>query len=82
MDDNIEECPKCGVNLRYESEQEQGTLFSRLIGYDIRGVYDGVLYWACPDCGVAFHRWTDPRMMVKAQPFIDAHNVVTLKEKA
>lgn len=24
--------------------------FSRLVGVEVRGLYDGVLYWECPDC--------------------------------
>jgi hypothetical protein len=30
--------------------------FSRLIGVEIRGAYDGVLYWECPDCHKQWHR--------------------------
>ncbi len=35
----------------------EGTHFSRLIGIEIPGVYDGVLFWQCPDCGAQWHRW-------------------------
>src|SRR6185312_8133772 len=34
------------------------THFSRTIGYEDRDVYDGILYWMCPDCGGAWHRWS------------------------
>lgn len=27
-------------------------------GHEIRGVYDGVLYWSCPHCRGAWHYWT------------------------
>ena len=33
------------------------THFGRAIGYEDRSVYDGILYWMCPDCGGAWHRW-------------------------
>lgn len=35
------------------------THFSRLIGVEISGVYDGVLFWQCPDCGGRWHRWPE-----------------------
>lgn len=35
------------------------THFSRVIGHEVRGVYDGVLFWSCPDCRQAWPRWTD-----------------------
>jgi hypothetical protein len=50
------------------------THFKRTIMVEIRGVYDGGLFLVCPDCGHAWHRFTDPRMMAKAQPYIDKHN--------
>jgi len=37
-------CPACGY---------QGAL----IGIEITGVYDGILYWECDNCGERFHRW-------------------------
>ena len=36
------ECPECG-----NTEQ------SRFIGHEVRGIYDGVLYWVCGECGRA-----------------------------
>lgn len=30
------------------------THYSRMVGVEIRGVYDGVVGWYCPDCG---HKW-------------------------
>lgn len=32
------------------------THFSRVIGHEVRGVYDGTLFWSCPDCGKAWPR--------------------------
>ncbi len=45
-------CPHCNADLRDGD-------YSRLIGVEIPGVYDGVLYWLCPDCNGTFHRWDD-----------------------
>lgn len=57
-------CPSCQANLQGEPIPEKDrkyyrndtTHFSRAIGCDVRGVYDGVLYWYCPDCGHAWPR--------------------------
>lgn len=57
-------CPGCGLELLGDPIPEQhahlygGTHFRREIGVEIRGVYDGVLFWACPDCGHAWNRWS------------------------
>jgi hypothetical protein len=70
-----DECPLCGADLRGDPiPQEyidQGyyrpgvTHYSRQMGHQITGVYDGVLYWSCPDCGGMWNRWdsTDPMQM-------------------
>jgi Zn-finger nucleic acid-binding protein len=29
----------------------------RAIGVEVLGVYDGVLYWQCPDCDGMWNRW-------------------------
>lgn len=57
-------CPECGVSLRGEPIPEEyrqrgyysGTHFSRVIGVECRGLYDGVMYWRCPDCGYSWPR--------------------------
>jgi hypothetical protein len=36
---------------------EKPVSFSRLIGVEIRGRYDGVSHWQCPDCKVEFPRF-------------------------
>jgi len=50
-----------------------------MVGVEVPGVYDGVLYWECPDCGAAWHRWTEgfgstDHYRVAAQPYIDKAN--------
>ena len=50
------------------------THFSRMIGVAVIGVYDGVLFWVCPDCDVAWQRFDDDYMRELAQPYIDDWN--------
>ena len=50
---------------------EGKTHFSRIIGVEIRGVYDGVLFWACPECGGTWHRWDLPDMRQRAAPYME-----------
>jgi predicted RNA-binding Zn-ribbon protein involved in translation (DUF1610 family) len=54
--------------------------YQRTIGVEVWGVYDGMLYFMCPDCGYAWHRWRDTRMRGKAQPYIDQCNAKLTKE--
>lgn len=48
------QCPKCGANLDYEVD---GVAYSHAFGVQIRGVYDGVLFWQCPFCDGRWHRF-------------------------
>jgi len=48
-DEEIEE-----IAGQYGWTRENPVSFSRLIGVEIRGEYDGVSYWRCPDCN---HQW-------------------------
>jgi hypothetical protein len=50
------------------------THFSRRIGIEVQGIYDGVLYYKCPDCGWAWQRFTSKWFMEMAQKFIDQNN--------
>lgn len=59
------QCPHCGADLRGDPIPQEyldagyysGTHYSRVIGVQVRGEYDGVLYWSCPDCGGRWHRF-------------------------
>ena len=56
-------CPECS--------------FEEYVGYEVPGVYDGVLYWVCPSCGHAFPRWVGPmdqRMVQLSKKYADEHN--------
>jgi hypothetical protein len=56
-------CPHCGADLFGEVIPEHirpagcGHRYHRGLGIEIRGVYDGVLFYACPDCHGTWHRW-------------------------
>lgn len=47
-----------------------------IMGHEVRGVYDGVLYWACMSCGVAWSRdWGGyGRRADVAAAYVAAHN--------
>lgn len=42
----------------------------------MRGVYDGTLFWVCPDCGHPFHRFdrSHPFVYAKASSAIANYN--------
>ena len=53
VSDMIATCPYCGADL-----QGGPTMSQRTIGVEIPSVYDGILYWRCPDCRGAWPRFT------------------------
>lgn len=77
-------CPECGTSLIGDPipSEDRGAFghaahFRREIGVEIRGVYDGVLYWKCPDCGRAWNRWEkNTRLYEAAQLHVDRVNAV------
>lgn len=42
-------CPHCAYQLRPN--------MSNAHMYEIRGLYDGFVFWQCPDCSGMWHRW-------------------------
>lgn len=61
-----EQCPRCRHSMLGESIPQRNrelyggkTHFSRVIGVEVPGVYDGVLYWKCPDCDHKWHRFPE-----------------------
>lgn len=54
------------------------THFSRAIGHEIRGVYDGVLFWSCPDCHMAWPRWTDGPRGDHSTSFVAQYNALVV----
>jgi hypothetical protein len=62
-----EECPRCGSDQRGENEG------SRTIGIEVRGAYDGVLFWQCPDCDGRWHRFPEGHYLrLCAESFVTA----------
>lgn len=49
--DSRGKCPECGANWA------DGAEYSRLIGIEIQGYYDGVAEWLCPDCEAKWSRF-------------------------
>jgi hypothetical protein len=47
-------CPGCNRELRYYM---RGACYSLATLVEIRGVYDGGLFFTDPGCGFAWHRW-------------------------
>lgn len=49
-----------------------------IIGVEVRGVYDGVLYWICRLCKYAWNRWPNDKNYARrhqaAQGYVDAVN--------
>jgi hypothetical protein len=56
MEDFERTCPFCKADLLHTTN---GVEYSRLIGIEIQGQYDGVLAWMCPYCKAVWDRWVD-----------------------
>lgn len=69
-DDQVERYGRC-----YCFPYGEQTHWSRVIGHEVWGVYDGILFWVCPDCGLAWSRWTDGgRLTDAAAEYVDKYN--------
>lgn len=61
----LDACPHCGASLQGDpipSDQVDffgAAHFRREIGVTVLGVYEGALYWTCPDCLWAWNRWPE-----------------------
>lgn len=47
------------------------THYSRLMGYDFPGIYDGVFIWGCPNCGGYWPRFTEGHLNSRALDIIE-----------
>lgn len=59
-------CPECRNN--------DG---NKIAGHEVRGVYDGVLYWQCLECGLAWPREFSEsyhRLRQTSQEYVDRYN--------
>ena len=62
---HAEICPNCEKSWRGSPIPKQhrhlyapgSTHYSNLIGVEISGYYDGIIYWKCPHCGSTFRRF-------------------------
>lgn len=74
-------CPHCGADLRGAPIPQDyidagyypsGAMhYERVIGVEVRGLYDGVLFWACPDCGGTWHRFPEGNpYRRRAEPYV------------
>lgn len=50
-------CPECGGGQGDEIPGRPGEYYSKVVMVEIRGVYDGGLFYMCPFCGHTWHRW-------------------------
>lgn len=59
--DRFYNCPSCHADLKREWQDSDGSVVvgSDIIGWEIRGFYDGVVYWQCPICNVVWHRFAE-----------------------
>lgn len=48
-------CAGCNETKRYSAD---GKEYSKVIGVEYQGCYDGVSEWRCPDCGRREGRWS------------------------
>jgi len=66
---NYQKCPHCNTDLSYTYD---GNTYYRTMSVEVRGVYDGGLFYQCPDCAGRWHRWIgddvfSKRMRAKAE---------------
>lgn len=62
-------CPHCETELAYVHPLD-GKTYSKKIGMEYRGVYDGALHWECPICGWAWHRWEGGWIRDRAEAYV------------
>lgn len=76
---DVRNCPGCGSDQRgdeipakYADCYPSGaTHYWRTIMIEIPGVYDGGLYFQCPNCGHRWHRWPEGHhLRAKAEPYV------------
>ena len=79
MSGDLRYCPGCGTDQRgekipakYADCYSLGTThYWRTVMVEIPGVYDGGLFYRCPDCGRAWHRWPETHPLhAKAVPYV------------
>lgn len=68
----IDTCPFCKVSLQGpETSPGSGQYYSEVIGVQVRGVYDGELFFQCPGCHGRWHRFEPGHWLYdKAEPYV------------
>lgn len=69
----VERCGWCSADLRGEPlGWAPGRFASRAVPVAVLGVYDGALYWECPECCWRWHRWPEGDWRHgRAVPFVE-----------
>lgn len=63
--------------LPYGDKPEGERFFYRTIMMEVVDVYDGGLFYECPDCGGRWHRWPEgSRLRVLAEQFVRKTDMV------
>lgn len=71
------ECPKGCDNRAEEIPADKlhlyggATHYSKILGYEVRGVYDGVLIWICGVCGEMWPRFKEGKLHEEAVQHIE-----------
>lgn len=59
-------CPHCGSD-----QLSDGGPYRRTFMIEIGGLYDGGLFYECPDCQGRWHRWPPGhRLRERAEPYV------------
>lgn len=71
----LRQCPECKCNWSNgEIPEDKRHLyappyfFSKLIGIEDPYKYDGISWWACPECYTTWDRWTEKKLEKKWNP--------------
>jgi rubredoxin len=62
------------LRAMYLNDYSAPRRFSRLMGIEIQGTYDGVLYWMCPDCKAGWHRFDGTATRIFKRGIINPKN--------
>lgn len=78
----VEFCPHCHHDLTAMDEYQRPKMipdtfppefYEAKIGVEVRGVYDGVLFWQCPSCNGRWHRFPeDDYRYARADEYMNA----------
>jgi len=52
-----ERCPDCGADASHASAHRHPASSLPNLDPEVRAHYDGILFWACNQCGQAWHHW-------------------------